>query len=98
MIKSMKVLKDGSFARYTKVLSDEQMNKLIDITEDKINKGALEIEKGNFVIAPKKIDKENYGCKYCEYKDICFHTEKDMVELIPLQIEDVIGGEDNELD
>ena len=94
----MKTLKDGSFAKYTKVLSNEQMDKLIEITEEKINEGAKKIEEGNFDIAPKKIEKENYGCKYCEFRDICFHTEADVVELEPLETEEILGGEDNELD
>ncbi len=98
IIKSMKTLKDGSFASYAKVLSDEQMEKLITVTEEKINEGAKEIEEGNFVIAPKRIDRVNYGCEFCAFKDICFHTEKDVVELKPLSKEDVLGGEDNELD
>lgn len=101
MIRSMKTLKDGSFSTYTKVLSDEQMDKLIKITEDKIKEGANNITSGDFVIAPKKIDKENYGCKFCKYKDICFHKAKDIVELKPFKIEDIekiLGGEDNELD
>lgn len=98
IIRSMKTLKDGSFAKYTKVLSNEQMDKLIEITEEKINEGAKKIEEGNFDIAPKKIEKENYGCKYCEFRDICFHTEADVVELEPLKTEEILGGEDNELD
>ena len=98
IIKSMKTLKDGSFAKYTKVLSDEQMDKLIAITEEKINEGAKNIEDGNFEIAPKKIDKENYGCKNCEFKDICFHTEKDVVVLEALKKENILGGDGSELD
>lgn len=33
------------------------------------------------MINPKQIDKDNLGCEFCSYRDICYHTEKDYVKL-----------------
>ena len=65
-------------------------------TEEKIKEGADLITKANFDIAPKKIGKLNYGCNLCKFKDICYHTEDDVVELEETTIEDIlgIGGEE----
>ena len=35
----------------------------------------------NFDINPKRIGKNNVGCAFCKYKDICFMKEEDVVEL-----------------
>ena len=55
------------------------MNKLVD---DKINNAIDNILEANFDINPKRIGNENIGCKYCEYKDICFVKEKNILNLI----------------
>lgn len=90
IIKSMKLTKDFSYSHYTKVLSNKEMDKLTEITENKINEGAELITNGNFDIAPKKIGKVNYGCTLCQFKDICFHTNDDVVELEPLDLDDIL--------
>jgi len=94
MIKSLSLTKDDKFYSYSKVLSSKQMNHLKDIAEENINKAAEDISNAKFEIAPKKIGDTNYGCKYCKYKDICFHSNEDIVELEELSKEDVIGGEE----
>ena len=83
---------------YSKVLSTKQMNLIADMVRKKIEEGALSISKAVFEIAPKKIEKENYGCKYCKFNDICFHTNNDIVELKPLDEKVILGGDDNGLD
>ena len=35
----------------------------------------------NFMINPKRIGNDNVGCQYCHYRDICFMSEKDIVDL-----------------
>ena len=96
IIKSMKVKNDNSFYSYSKVLSDKSMDIIENIASDKINEGADLITKANFDIAPKKIGKINHGCTMCKFKDICYHTAEDIVELDELKIEDIlgIGGEE----
>ena len=90
IIKGMKLTKDFSYSHYTKVLSTKEMDKLTEITENKINEGADLITNANFDIAPKKIGKVNYGCTLCQFKDICFHTNDDVVELNPLDLDDIL--------
>jgi hypothetical protein len=72
------------------------MDIIENIASDKINEGADLITKANFDIAPKKIGKINHGCTICKFKDICYHTAEDIVELDELKIEDIlgIGGEE----
>ena len=94
MIKSLCMTKDDKFYSYSKVLSSKQMEHLKDIAEENINKAAEEISSAQFTIAPKKIGDINYGCRYCNYKDICFHSNEDIVELEELSKEEVLGGEE----
>ncbi len=90
IIKSMKLTKDFSYSHNAKVLSTKEMDKLTEITENKINEGAELISNAEFQIAPKKIGKINHGCALCQFKDICFHTNDDVVELEPLNLDDIL--------
>ena len=96
IIKSMKVKNDNSFYGYSKVLSDKSMDIIENIAYEKIKEGADLITNANFDIAPKKIGKINHGCNLCQFKDICYHTADDVVELEELKLEDIlgIGGEE----
>lgn len=96
IIKSMKLKKDNSFYSYCKVLSEKEMELITNIAENKINEGAKSISNAEFVIAPKKIGKVNFGCNLCKFKDICFHTADDNVELDSLKIDDILGREPKE--
>ncbi|MGN1338554.1 MAG: PD-(D/E)XK nuclease family protein [Candidatus Coprovivens sp.] len=96
IIKSMKVKNDNSFYSYAKVLSDKSMDIIENIAHEKIKEGADLITNAKFDIAPKKIGKINHGCNLCQFKDICYHTADDVVELEELKLEDIlgIGGEE----
>ena len=92
----MKVTKNNDFYHYSKVLENREMDRLVKIVEDKIKEASAKISNAEFDIAPKKIDKNNYGCEYCKYNDICFHTAKDVQELKKLIDEDlkeILGGD-----
>ena len=39
------------------------------------------VSNANFMINPKRIGNDNVGCQYCHYRDICFMSEKDIVDL-----------------
>lgn len=82
-ISGMKYGKNG-FYRYSKVLTDEQMNLLINLVDKKIEEARDDILKCNFSINPKKLstDKDITGCKFCHYKDICFRKNDDVVNII----------------
>lgn len=94
LIKSMALGKDGTFGPYAKVLSEDDINKIIDLTEKVIDNAIREITKGNFAINPKKIGDKNIGCEFCKFKDICFNTEKDFVLLEEKDGIDYLGGEE----
>lgn len=94
IIKSMSLTKNLNFSRYAKVLTTNEMNILKDIAEKNIKEASTKIINTEFNIEPKKIGDINYGCEYCKYKDICYHTPKDIVELKELTKEDIFGGEE----
>lgn len=88
LIKGMKTTKDGFYA-YTKVLTEEEMEEIINKTDRLIDKTIDEILEGDFSINPKVIDGNNVSCMFCEYKDICFRKEEDLI-----YINNKVGEED----
>ena len=94
IIKSMSLTKSNDFSRYAKVLTSEEMTYLKDLAEKKINEAATSISSAQFTISPKKIGDTNFGCRFCKFKDICFHYNDDIVELKELTQEEVFGGEE----
>lgn len=93
LIKSMKVGNNG-FYSYSKVLNDEKISKLSDIVEEKIDSAINEILEANFEIDPKRIGLKNYGCEFCKFKDVCFMTEKDIVNLEAKTNLDFLGSDE----
>ena len=92
-VKSMRTNKEG-FDRFAKVLSYEQMDKLISIIDDKIDEARDNILMGNFDINPKQIDFDKVGCNYCKFKDICYRCESDFVKLNKNKSLSFLGGEE----
>lgn len=80
LIHSMKLTEKG-FGYYSKVLTESQINNIYKMTDDKINECIDSIVNTRFDINPKKIAGKNIGCNYCKFKDICFMTNRDIVEL-----------------
>ncbi len=80
VIKSMKIGNNGFYA-YSKTISKDEINKLIEITEKNINDAFKNILDAKFDINPKRIGKNNVGCEFCKYKDICYMKEEDIVNL-----------------
>ena len=64
-----------------KVLSKEKINKLIEIVKDNIDNAFDNILDAKFDINPKRVGKDNIGCSFCKYSDICFMKEEDVVSL-----------------
>lgn len=81
IIKSLRVTNSGSFYNYSKVISDDEIDMLSNIVENKINDASNNILDGRFDINPKEIDNKNIGCDFCKYKDICYMTNSDIVTL-----------------
>ncbi len=76
IIKGMKTLKDGSFSKHSKVLSNDEIENIKKETEDKIISVINNIKKNEFSINPKVINGYNKGCEYCQFKDICYVDKK----------------------
>ena len=77
LIKSMKTSSNG-FYTYSKVLSEEEIDKLVSDTDNLIEKTVDNILSGDFTIDPKVINGDNVSCKFCDYKDVCYKREKDL--------------------
>lgn len=80
VVKSLKVSSKG-FMPYSKVLTSKKIEEIENIVESKINEGAKNIERAKFPINPKKIKDVLVGCQFCEFRDICYKEEKDIVNL-----------------
>lgn len=81
MITGMGIKKDGDFKSSAKILDDNEINKIIDITESKIEEATLGIINAEFDINPKRYEDELIGCKYCNFKDICYRKEEDIKDI-----------------
>ena len=93
-IKGMRTTSKGIASK--KILNDEKIDKLEKITEEKIDEAINGILDASFDINPKRIGMDNVGCKYCDFKDICFFTEKNMINLKEYKNMEFLGGEDND--
>ena len=83
IIKNLKTNNDGSFSRYSKVLSNDDMETIKETTINIIYKVIDKIKNNEFMINPKVSDGVNLGCEYCKFKDICFKTSSDEVTIYP---------------
>ena len=95
-IKSLKMKNDGNFYSYSKVLSNEKITNLINLTENIIDDDITKILKAEFPINPKKIGyAKDVGCLYCPFGDICYKKEADYVILEEVKNLNYLGGEAN---
>lgn len=94
MIKGLKMSSKGFYA-YSKVITNNNIDKLLALTEDKINNSAKNILNAQFMINPKRVGVNNLGCEFCSFKDICFRTEKDIVNLKEYKNMEFLGGDNN---
>lgn len=94
VIKSLKTTSKG-FYSYSKVINNSTIDKLVEITKNKIQESSDNILNGMFDINPKKIGNDNLGCEFCKFKDICFRTEKNIVDLKEYKNLEFLGGDDN---
>lgn len=92
LIKSLKMGRDG-FSSYSKVLSTEQINRLTDLVHEKILEAASDITNAQFDINPKEIDGKMNGCNFCQFKDICFMKNSDIIKLKKQTKEEFLGGD-----
>ena len=91
VIKSLKVGNNGFYA-YSKIINDDEIDKLYRIVDSKIRETSNNIINAKFDINPKKINDKLKGCNYCKYIDICYKRNEDEVEL--KEIKNIFGGEE----
>ncbi|MEG2322033.1 MAG: PD-(D/E)XK nuclease family protein [Bacilli bacterium] len=94
VIKSMKMCQNG-FYHYAKVLTSQQIDNISKLVDTKIEEAIDGIITNTFTINPKRIDDKLIGCQYCQYKDLCYRKEEDIINLKNTPLEDVLGGENN---
>ena len=94
LIKSMKVGNNGFYA-YSKTLTQKEMHKIVELVDAKIDEAILNIKNNNFEINPKHIGKENIGCSFCKFKDICYMNNKDIVYLNEIKDLSFLGGDES---
>ncbi len=80
-IQGMKVSKDNKFYKYAKVINEDDMSKLIELSKTLIMEVYEKIKKREFNILPKKIEGNIESCKFCKNKDICFVKYDDFINL-----------------
>ena len=94
VVKGLKTTSKG-FSSYSKVLSEKEMEHLLNMVEENIKKAISEIKEGNFTINPKRVGFDNLGCEFCPYHDLCYHVEKDIINLKKYENIDFLGGEED---
>ena len=94
MIKGMRTTSKGLGTK--KVLRSDQIDTLENITETKINDAIEKILNAEFKINPKRIGMNNLGCKYCNFKDICFLNESNIENLKEYKNMEFLGGVEND--
>lgn len=96
-LKTIKTKKDGSFYNYSKVLSNDDIDKLLNIVEENIESAINKILNSDFSISPKRIGSEMLnditGCRYCKNYDICYKKNSDIVNLKEIKDLEYIRGE-----
>lgn len=92
VVKSLKQTSKG-FSSYSKVLDNKTIDEITDLAESKIKESTKDILDGKFDINPKRIGINNLGCEFCTFKDICFRTEKDIVNLKEYKNMEFLGGD-----
>lgn len=68
---------DSLFKRTEKIISSEEIELLLEKTEEKVLTAVTEINQSKFKINPKIIKGKNESCGYCQYASICNKTQKD---------------------
>lgn len=98
LIKGLRLCSKGFHAN-SKIFSQEMLDRLLKIVDKKVTEARDKILNREFFINPKKIGIKNLiGCQYCKYKELCFMTDDDIVNLIEYKNLEFLEGEKNEMD
>lgn len=69
MVLPIKVKKDMSFTKQSKILDEDMLLKLLDVVEMRIRETSNQITQGNIAIEP--LSSHVLTCEYCQYGSIC---------------------------
>lgn len=89
VIKGLKKTKNG-FSKTAKLINNNKIDTVYGIVSSKINEVVKSIDDACFPINPKNIDGKLKGCEYCNFKDLCFKKEEDVVYLEKRKFEDIV--------
>ena len=89
----MKYSDEKGFGTYSKIISDEELNSLVDYTKKHIEEKSKEILDADFEINPKNYDGKNISCEFCTFKDLCYITPKDIKYLEKVEDLSFLGGD-----
>lgn len=85
---------DG-FSRYAKVYNEDDLDNISLIVDRNIDAVIGSINDGSFDINPKRLKGKLIGCEFCEFRDLCFMKEKDVLNLKDTKFSKIIGGDNN---
>ena len=92
-------MSNKGFYAYSKIFNQAMLNTLLDIVDKNIITARDKILDREFYINPKKIGiKDLVGCEYCKYKELCFMTEDNIVNLKEYKNLEFLEDEIYELD
>ncbi|MGL4949533.1 MAG: PD-(D/E)XK nuclease family protein [Anaeroplasmataceae bacterium] len=80
-IDKLKIKNNGDFYSNAKVVSLKDQEDIYNTVDKLIKNCVSDINNLNFDINPKYINNTNRSCNFCEFNDICFKTNKDIVTL-----------------
>ena len=97
-LKGVKFKKDGDFRADARVFKESDFEKFLQVIENNINEVVKSIENCDFRINPKKYygtkSDDIKGCEFCNFKDVCYMTAKDIKMLKKEELKDILGDED----
>ncbi|MDO5569092.1 MAG: PD-(D/E)XK nuclease family protein [bacterium] len=94
IIKGLRMIKDGGFSKMAKMLTNKQIEKIIEMTERHIKDATKEIISCQFDVNPKRIGEELLSCAYCPYQELCFVKEENVTTCPKIKNLDFIKGDD----
>ena len=80
-VKGLSVKKDGELSSRSKVLSDSEVEDIMNSINKALDKSLNIIDNNLFDIAPKVINNKNISCEFCSFKEVCFVSPSDYVYL-----------------
>ena len=80
-VKGLSVKKDGELSSRSKILSDSELEDIMNSISKALEKSLKIIDNNAFDIAPKIINNKNISCEFCPFKEVCFVSASDYIYL-----------------